>query len=290
MNQYNYASIDVGSNSINLLLALVVNEKIVESKTESYITKLGEGIAETKKFSEGGIRRAMDSFTAISKILNYYKISLENVICVATEASRIASNGASFYSVVNNKFGIKTNIISADTEAQLSVLGVLPSNLSNAVILDLGGASSELIYVSDKKINLFESFKVGAVSMAKDFNFDMVKKFVHGTVSGNEIILVGGTAAMLGWCLSESDNFDEDKILELNITLSEIESFYHSIKNLSKVSLVKKYPLLQKRQDSFQNGVFVLKKIIEAVALDQIRFSTNGVRQGALIQHLSSLR
>ena len=78
-------------------------------------------------------------------------------------------NSASFYSEIKNKFGINTYVISADTEAHLSVLGVLPSNLSDAVILDLGGASSELIYVSDKKIKVFESFKVGAVSMAKDF-------------------------------------------------------------------------------------------------------------------------
>ena len=55
MKKYNFASIDVGSNSINLLLAKVVGEEIVESRTESYITKLGEGIAETKKFSEAGI-------------------------------------------------------------------------------------------------------------------------------------------------------------------------------------------------------------------------------------------
>ena len=86
---------------------------------------------------------------------------------------------------------------------------------------------------------------------------------------------------MLGWCLSESEKFDEGKILKLNITLSEMESFYCSIKDLSGESLVKNYPLLQKRQDSFQNGVFVLKKIVEAVALDRIRFSTNGVRQGS---------
>ena len=44
MRKYNYASIDVGSNSINLLLAIVENNEIIDSRTESYITKLGEGI------------------------------------------------------------------------------------------------------------------------------------------------------------------------------------------------------------------------------------------------------
>ena len=96
-NNFNYAAIDVGSNSINLLLAAVERNAIVNEKTYSFITKLGNELSLTGKFSQEGMARASEAFENIHQIIHDHKILDTNIICVATEASRVASNSSDFF-------------------------------------------------------------------------------------------------------------------------------------------------------------------------------------------------
>ena len=112
MRNYNYASIDVGSNSINLLLARVSGKDIFEEETKSYVTGLGRELRKTNKLSESGMKSALDAFDDINLILNKYHIKRNNVIMVATEASRVATNSETFYTKVESLFGLRCLIIS----------------------------------------------------------------------------------------------------------------------------------------------------------------------------------
>ena len=103
MKLFNYASIDVGSNSINLLLANVQNGEIISEETKSYITSLGEGLSDTGKFSNAGKDRAVEAFGEIKKIIDNENIDPSNIVCVATEASRVASNSDEFFQFIKKK-------------------------------------------------------------------------------------------------------------------------------------------------------------------------------------------
>ena len=98
--KYNVASIDVGSNSINLLLACFENGEIIEETTFSFITELGRGLRETGVFSKEGIEKADEAFEKIKNTLDEFSIEKKSIICVATEASRVANNASNFYTSV----------------------------------------------------------------------------------------------------------------------------------------------------------------------------------------------
>ena len=85
MKNYNYASIDIGSNSINLLLAYVNNGVILEEETVSYVTGLGKGLSNTGKFSEEGMLKAENAFKDIRHLIDSFQIPANQIVCVGSE-------------------------------------------------------------------------------------------------------------------------------------------------------------------------------------------------------------
>jgi exopolyphosphatase / guanosine-5'-triphosphate,3'-diphosphate pyrophosphatase len=284
MLNYNYASIDVGSNSINLLLAEIESKKIISQNTESFITELGSGISETGAFSRTGMENAYNAFSEIYMRIKQYKIPLGQVVCVATEASRVAFNSEEFYARIKKDFSIETKIISAEDEALFSMMGVVPNDVEETLVLDLGGASTELIYVRNGKIVTFKSFKIGAVNISKDFTLAGFEQFSKSIGFNQHIILVGGTAATIAASYLGSKAFDAEAVNNLIIELSSFQTFANGISAIPESEIKKKYPLTKKRIASIKNGVGITLDILNIIQPKTIRFSSNGVRQGALLE------
>jgi len=283
MNIYNYASIDVGSNSINLLLALVKNKEILKQETQSFITELGKGLSKTGEFSRVGMENAFGAFSEINEELKRYQIPKENIVCVATEASRVAKNSKSFYSHIENSFEINTKIISPEVEAEFSIIGVVGSKKEELILIDLGGASTEIIYINKGEIQLFKSFKVGAVNVGDAGYKEKISEYVKNIAFSKKVVLVGGTAACAGALLDGGQVFNSDNINKLMVTREEFQQFFSLISSFSHEELKEKYPLVTKRINSFQTGVSRICEIVNMMNVSEISFSTNGVRQGALV-------
>ncbi len=143
-----YAAIDLGTNNCRLLIARPSGENFTVIDAFSRVVRLGEGLAQSGKLSEESMERTLAALTVCAEKLKRRNVRLAR--SVATEACRRASNGADFIAKVKRETGIALDIISAQEEARLAVLGchiLLETGEGPAVIFDIGGGSTELVWI-----------------------------------------------------------------------------------------------------------------------------------------------
>lgn len=148
MSRTSYAAIDLGTNNCRLLIAKPSADGFVVVDAFSRIVRLGEGLAATGALSQVAMDRAVAALSVCAEKLRTRQVTLAR--SVATEACRRASNGAEFIARVKRETGIALDIISAQEEARLAVLGchaLLEPGDGPALIFDIGGGSTELVLV-----------------------------------------------------------------------------------------------------------------------------------------------
>ena len=143
-----YAAIDLGTNNCRLLIAKPSADGFIVVDAFSRIVRLGEGLASSGRISDSAIDRAIAALSVCADKLRRRHVTLAR--SVATEACRRASNGSEFIQRVYRETGIALDIISAQEEARLAVLGchaLLEPGDGPALIFDIGGGSTELVLV-----------------------------------------------------------------------------------------------------------------------------------------------
>ena len=143
-----YAAIDLGTNNCRLLIARPSGENFTVIDAFSRVVRLGEGLAMSGRLSDAAMDRALGALHVCADKLRRRNVHLAR--SVATEACRRAVNGAEFIERVRRETGIVLDIISAQEEARLAVLGchiLLESGEGPAVIFDIGGGSTELVLI-----------------------------------------------------------------------------------------------------------------------------------------------
>ncbi len=167
-----YAAIDLGTNNCRLLIAKPSADGFIVVDAFSRIVRLGEGLAATGALSDAAIERAIGALSVCADKLRRRQVTLAR--SVATEACRRASNGAEFIERVHRETGIVLDIISAQEEARLAVLGchaLLEPGDGPALIFDIGGGSTELVLVESSgpvpRIIDWQSAPWGVVSLTE---------------------------------------------------------------------------------------------------------------------------
>ncbi|MEW4467316.1 Ppx/GppA phosphatase family protein [Parasphingorhabdus sp. JC815] len=143
-----YAAIDLGTNNCRLLVAKPSSDGFIVTDAFSRVVRLGEGLIETGRISNRAMDRAVAALSICSDKLKRRNVTLAR--SVATEACRRASNGDRFIDRVRQETGIALDIITAEEEARLAVLGcqiLLEPGEGPALIFDIGGGSTELVLV-----------------------------------------------------------------------------------------------------------------------------------------------
>lgn len=143
-----YAALDLGTNNCRLLIARPSGGDFTVIDAFSRVVKLGEGLATSGRLSDKAMERTLSALTICADKLQRRNVRLAR--SVATEACRRAENGFEFIERVRRETGIALDIISAEEEARLAVLGchiLLESGDGPAVIFDIGGGSTELVLV-----------------------------------------------------------------------------------------------------------------------------------------------
>ncbi len=143
-----YAAIDLGTNNCRLLIARPCDDGFVVIDAFSRVVRLGEGLAQTGQLSQAAMDRAVGALRICADKLRKRNVHLAR--SVATEACRRAANGQEFIARVRAETGIVLDIISAEEEARLAVMGchiLLEDGSGPAVIFDIGGGSTELVLI-----------------------------------------------------------------------------------------------------------------------------------------------
>jgi exopolyphosphatase/guanosine-5'-triphosphate,3'-diphosphate pyrophosphatase len=172
-----YAAIDLGTNNCRLLIARPAEDGFVVIDAFSRVVRLGEGLAQAGRLSDAAMDRALGALRVCADKLKRRNVRLAR--SVATEACRRAANGEAFIERVRSETGIRLDIISAQEEARLAVLGchiLLEDGIGPAVIFDIGGGSTELVLIEPggpaPRILDWQSVPWGVVSLTETVGGD----------------------------------------------------------------------------------------------------------------------
>ena len=148
-----YAALDLGTNNCRLLIARASGESFKVIDSYSRVVRLGQGLASSGRLSAESMDAAVQALIICNKKMKSRRVKRWR--CVATEACRKAENGAEFLARVKSEAGISLEIISSRVEARLAVMGCL--NLVDptkdvALVIDIGGGSTELSWVDIRRL------------------------------------------------------------------------------------------------------------------------------------------
>ena len=147
-NTATYAALDLGTNNCRLLVARPSRRGFLVVDAFSRIIRLGEGIGASGRLSAGAMDRTADALRVCASKIARHGVSRSRL--VATEACRVAVNGGDFLSRIQRDIGLGIELLSREEEAKLAVSGcasLLDTNSDLALVFDIGGGSTELIWL-----------------------------------------------------------------------------------------------------------------------------------------------
>ena len=162
-----YAALDLGTNSCRMLIARPTGSRFEIVDAFSKSIRLGLDLERTGELSPAGIARALQALHVCSKKLKNFDVRRARL--VATEACRRSKNGKNFLGKVKRDTGLTLELIKPEEEARLAVISCAPlldPNIPQALIVDIGGGSTELVWIdltevpSDSRITAMLNLKI----------------------------------------------------------------------------------------------------------------------------------
>ena len=305
------AVIDVGTNSVKLLIADVADGDVRPVHEESRQTRLGRGFYETHQLQPEPIARTAEAVWEFAETAR--ERSADSIRVIATSAARDAMNPRDLTDAIERAAGLKTEIITGAREADWAFRGVTTDPKlaeSPLLLLDVGGGSTEFILGRGTKKSFAHSFPLGTVRLMEKFppsdppagaEFEACQGWLkhqfraeirpllepalgHEKKSG-EIRLVGtgGTTSILARIEKKLDRFDRDKIEGAIISFEQIVALRKKLWRLPLAER-KEIPGLPKlRADVILTGVLIYEVVMEEFGFRELRASTRGLRFAAVM-------
>lgn len=281
------ACIDIGTNSIRLLLTNYDGKVFSEVSKSLQMTRLGKGVNETKLLAPDRMAESASVIAAYCEAAKDY--GAENVYLMATSAVRDSTNAQDFINQVYEKTGHTIDVISGDIEARVGFMGVLAGSedpTQMALVIDIGGGSTELIVGDATGIHYAKSLNIGAVRMTGAFihsdpvqtsESQAVLSFVREQVntiihelkarSIDVVIGIGGTATTYATMQHEVTTYSRDKVHRLKVTLDDLMALNSRLESAT-VEERKHFPgLEEKRADIIYAGGLIMQVIMESLGI-----------------------
>jgi exopolyphosphatase/guanosine-5'-triphosphate,3'-diphosphate pyrophosphatase len=305
------AVIDVGTNSVKLLIADVAGGEVRPVHEESRQTRLGKGFYETRRLQPEPIARTAEAVWEFAGTAR--DRSAGSIRVIATSAARDAMNPRDLTDAIERAAGLKTDIITGAREADWAFRGVTTDpQLAKTplLLLDVGGGSTEFILGCGTKKSFAHSFPLGTVRLMEKFPHsdpptgaefqagrDWVKNLfqaevwpllepvlLHEKKSGEvRLIGTGGTTSILARIEKKLDRFDRDKIEGTVLSLERVVALRKKLWRLPLAGR-KEIPGLPKlRADVILTGVLIYEAVMEEFGFHELRASTRGLRFAAVM-------
>jgi exopolyphosphatase/guanosine-5'-triphosphate,3'-diphosphate pyrophosphatase len=303
------AVIDVGTNSIKLLVADVRGREVSPIHEESRQTRLGKGFYETHRLQPESIAHTAEAVWEFGEIAR--DRHAKSVRVIATSAARDAVNPRDLTNAIERAAGLKTEIITGAREAEWAFQGVATDTELAAhplLLLDVGGGSTEFIVGQGTKKHFAHSFPLGTVRLLEKFPHadpptraeftacrDWLKKFLHHEVrpqlepalksEKGEIRLIGtgGTTSILARLEKKLERFDRDKIEGTTLTVAQVIAHRKQLWELPLAERKEIPGLPKQRADVILTGVLIFEVVMEEFDFKELRVSTRGLRFAALM-------
>lgn len=301
------SSIDIGTNSVLLLVAEVAGDQITVRHEEQRIPRLGQGVDESGELSEAAQQRVLAVLKEYHIILNTrFHEAASDTIVTATSAVRDAANRTEFLNRIKKTTGWKVKLLSGEQEAQVTYRGALSvldkqNQNGRVAVVDIGGGSTEIALGRDGELREFISHNMGSVRFTERFLKDSppsgpqvgealaeARKLLCGwkerPVAGTELVGVAGTVTSLAGIDLGLKKYDPAKINGYKVQRRFVETMLDEFRSLTGNEIEKRYPVfLQGRGEVILGGVLILLECMKWAGCDAITVSTGGIRHGILL-------
>jgi len=312
-----FAAIDLGTNNCRLLIARPAGDHFTVIDAFSRVVRLGEGLAQSGRLSDAAMERTLGALRICADKLQRRQVHLAR--SVATEACRRAENGAEFIERVAAETGILLDIISAQEEARLAVMGchlLLEEGDGPAIIFDIGGGSTELVLVENRagqapQIHDWHSVPWGVVSLTESCpaepedalgraeRYDRMCAMVRDSLApfterlagsalrvapGQALRLLGtsGTVTTLASLHLALPQYDRRAVDGLIVPSDEMAQLCHRLALMSPAERRAQPCIGRERADLVVAGCAILQTIFALWPADRLGVADRGIREGIL--------
>lgn len=316
-----FAALDLGTNNCRLLVASVdVRDNgipfIRVHDSFSRIVRLGEGVGQTGMLSHGAMERTTQALKACQKKLSKYSIS--DARYVATEACRRAGNAEDFLQQIHRDTGLDIDIITTEEEARLAFMGcssLLGGNVERAVVFDIGGGSTELMWVDTKNmhdaggepvIKSWLSMEYGVMNLADRFGgsdfaevafedmVTMLRERLATFEAENNITAVldsvpmqllstSGTVTTLAAIFMDLPRYDRSRVDGITLDVSDIRATIRKLLAMRPSERFNHPCIGPDRADFIISGCAIFEAISSMWPMKKITIADRGVREGIIL-------
>ncbi len=314
------AVIDVGTNSIKLLVAKVDGLRIEPVLEESHQTRLGQGFYATHQLQLSRINHTAEAVAQFVTKAREYHASTVRVL--ATSAAREAKNADQLVSAVEKATGVPLEIITGEQEARLAFFGLTSDpRLSGQPLLlvEAGGGSTQFVLGHQEQPDFLQSFRIGSVrllehlshsdpptaselAVCRSFISDFLLREVatrllaqieHVSRSCPEsplrLVATGGTASILGCMEARLDHFDREALEAVRLPLDRVRWHVEHLWSLPLEARKQIVGLPKNRADVILTGAAIYEGVLREFNLPELQLSTRGLRFGAVLTSETNL-
>lgn len=309
-----FAALDLGTNNCRLLVAEPSGAGFRVIDGFSQIVRLGEGLGATGRLSGAAMSRTLGALRACAdKIARHRPVAIG---CIATQACRVAANGPDFLARVERELGLAFDVITPADEARLAVLGcasLIDGRVEAALIVDIGGGSTELSWVdaksagADPTILAWSSAPVGVVTLAESapeppspngaWYADMVARLadqfaaieatpaLREAFAGGRAHIVGtsGTITSLAGVHLNLARYQRSKVDGVWLTRQEVREATARLIAMSHAERARHPCIGPDRADLVVPGCAILEAVVRVWPVERFRVADRGLREGVLM-------
>jgi exopolyphosphatase/guanosine-5'-triphosphate,3'-diphosphate pyrophosphatase len=296
-----FGIIDIGSNTIRLVIYDCLNRSPLIVYTEKATCELARGIEKQGVIETERFILALANLERFGAIID--TMGVEHVKIVATSAVRSARNGPQFAKEAEAILGYPVNVISGEEEARLSAQGIIAGfTHPQGIIGDIGGGSLELAKVNGRRLSSFTSLNLGhqklaSVSENNQISFERLKEMIQAEVSEvkwlkrqtpSTFYAIGSGWRRLAEAHMKFSHYPLPVVHHYPLSAEELMRFIHFRKNFTtREDLLKNIGFSKKQIEAMAYSSLVLEAILEQGVFSEVIFSTNGLREGCVYELLS---
>jgi exopolyphosphatase/guanosine-5'-triphosphate,3'-diphosphate pyrophosphatase len=317
------AGIDIGTNTIRLLVTATSDSSHQELYSGRTITRLGQGLDRTGALAPDAQERTLKALEEFAAIIAGH--SVERTSAVGTSALRNAANAAEFIAGAKQRAGIDITVISGEEEAQLTLLGVRRAlspvssagedPLASALVIDIGGGSTELIVTRQGNIASMESLPLGAVYLTERFvqhdppiidERDALRGAVRAELNGWEYGSLkkagirptdfatcagtAGTVTTLAAMDQKLTEYDPRRINGCVLSRSSLDSMVAKLSVTTLDARKRITGLEHGREDIILAGAIIAQEIMDRCGTREMLVSDWGLREGIVFDLYEKMR
>jgi exopolyphosphatase/guanosine-5'-triphosphate,3'-diphosphate pyrophosphatase len=297
------ASIDIGTNTILLLIAKVEGEKIHPLFEIETVVRLGEGVQKDGLLLKEAMDRGLQTLAQYLKRCQEWEV--QKIFAAGTSALREAKNSEDFLRLAKEKFDLSIEVISGEEEAKLSFLAVtkdITETKKPILVVDVGGGSTEFILGKGNQILQWISLPLGSVRFTEEFlhsdpvqdeEWNGMEKKIRGHLvsiphssESISMVAVGGTATTLASVEQGLEDFIAEKIHHFILEKEALNNqlLLYQSKTIDERKKIPGLPMA--RADVILAGGAILYLAMEELKCSSVLISCHGVRYGLLYKKL----